>query len=581
MSDDESADELTGSALLDNIPPMPVRAPSLQSRTPTDDFFRPKSSKSFRSMKTVADDLEKPLPPIPRRDSSENQRQNLSSRPALSAKSTNIKVASGGQRRPSKPKISPPLPQDTTAISGSSRPATGHSYQDMPATQTSTADAAELSRKISSLMQQAATQETQTKQKTTAYAKETGKPSPYQRGKQAFVKATRAVKDRLSNSSRKRSRNPRRPLSTPSSSEHEVEPPPHYDTEAEIRRGRLDRRIAEGENLGNPKIRSMMGDGNIPRKPLPVYESMKSRSQNQISDTIDDPFQECREPQRSLPSQDYSSLDFNFNKSEHRTGSKGESLPNINEVDSTAGPSRQHLNIPGTSPYLSKAVSGLAQHTDTAFFSSSPIGHSTPRIRLDPYSEPGEGKELHGGLVRTPSILEFSFEGQIDEATEAAPRDPDGSTSVKRKGTNEEIWSQLTPAYKRAKTQSIGSQDAMGLAAGISRLETGDERAPLSPKSTNADLAKPNRNASRRTGLRIFDVGKGKATETRGEDKAKKLGVRLGASKRSSSRRSSSVLFSRESRAGMRRLTPSDKDEMDIDELETDDIAYQVGGRRE
>ena len=579
LDDESSIDELASSALLHNVPPEPVRAPSLQSRSPTEEFYRPKSSKST---KTVAEDLDKPLPPIPAKDSFAKQQDQWQSRPALTMKTTNLKVAGNGEKQHSKPNISRPMPQNPATAPSSSRPTTGHSAQATIGTQTSTADAADLSRKISNLMHQAATQELQTKRKAALQAKEAaGKLSPFQRGKQVFVKATRAIKDRLSSSSNHKSRKPRRPMSNSSGSDYDTEPPPQYDTDEEIRRGRLDRRIAEGENLSNPKIRSLIGDGHIPRKPLPVYESMKARTQ--FSDSPDDPFSDDNETEGRPPPHDYSGFDFDFAKRKPKRKIKHESLPAQDQKDGTCESSNQHLAVPGSPSEFSNMVSGLTQHSQTEFFSSSPVGYSTPRIRLDPQPATNPREMLSDTILRSPSILEFSFEAQSDEESQALAsnhRVSDGSNSVKRKGATGDLRSQISPAHKKAKTGSLGSKDDLRLAAGISQLDTGNERTPLSPKSNNVALVKPNRNASKRRGLSIFDVGKGKAPEVDEDNVTRKTRTRSSASRRSSSSRPSSTLFSRESRAGMRRLAPIDGDRMDIDELETDDIAYQVGGKK-
>ncbi len=80
----------------------------------------------------------------------------------------------------------------------------------------------------------------------------------------------------------------------------------------------------------------------------------------------------------------------------------------------------------------------------------------------------------------------------------------------------------------------------------------------------------------------IFDLGKGKFPEGKVEDEAKKPWTRAIASKRSSVSRTTSVLFSRgrESRAGMQRLEQMDGDDMDIDELQANDIAFHVRGQK-
>lgn len=582
QDDESSIDELAGNALLNTVPHQPVRLPSLQSLAAmsTTDILRPKSS---RSTKTVPDDLDKPLPPIPK-DPFAEQRLHWQNRPALGKKTTNMKVSDPAKVN-TKPKISSPIlqaPEPSPTDPSPSRPTTSHTTQSTFGTQTTTADAAKLSKKISDLMQQAAAQESQTKQKAAVYAAESAKLSPLERGKKAFVKATRAIKERLSSSSSSNDKpfNTRRLGSIGRSSSGGWEPPPQYESQEELTRGRLDRRIAEGENLSNPKIQKLTGNGNIRRKPLPVYESMRSRSQHSGSEN---PFSDADDEDGHLSPEDYSGFDFDFSKRKHKGKAVRASMPAIEHVESPPQQSDQHLTVPKSKSKFSNMISGLAQHSDTEFFSSSPVAYSTPRIRLEPQPP---NNPAAGTLQRSPSILEFSFEGQSEDASSEAqspkPRTSEGSTSVKRKGTTEDLRSQVAPTAKKLKTESASSRDEGGLAAGISQLATEDDRDILSPRSTNAIVAKPSRNASKRKGVSIFDLGKGKFPEGRSEDETKKPWTRAIASKRSSIARPSSVLFSRgrESRAGMQRLEQMDGNEMEIDELQTDDVAFHVGGQK-
>ena len=248
--------------------------------------LRPKSGKSNNA---TTDDIGKPLSPIPNKHHSPPQEQLMQMRPVLGAKPTNTTVSNKG--RLTKAEISAPILQSTASMvtENLSRPVTsGSTAQSSPVPKTSMAQADELQRKITNLITQAAIQEEETKRKAELYAAQPAKLSPYQRSKNALVKATRAVKDRLSSHSNVT------PLKTRLASPSQVrlnndnDATRFYQTEEDVSRGRLSRRIAEGQNLANPKIRALMGDGNIPRKPLPVYESMKSRSLHSGSD--DDPF---------------------------------------------------------------------------------------------------------------------------------------------------------------------------------------------------------------------------------------------------------------------------------------------------
>ena len=591
VQDDESSiDELAGNAilntgLLNTVPHEPVRLPSLRSLAAmsTTDILRPKSN---RSTKTVPDDLDKPLPPIPK-DPFAEQRLHWQSRSALATKTNNMKLSNPGKVA-TKAKISSPIlqePELSTVSPSPSRPPTNHTTQSTSGAQTSTVDAAKLSKKISNLMQQAAVQESQTKQKAAIYAAESAKLSPLEKGRKAFFKATRAIKERLSSSSSSNDRpfNTRRLGSIGRSSSGGWEPPPQYESQEELSRGRLDRRIAEGENLSNPKIRKLTGDGNIPRKPLPVYESMRSRSQHSGSDN---PFSDTNDEAAYLSPEDYSGFDFDFSKRKHKGKAVRASMPVMEQMNSPSEQSGQHLSVPRSRSRFSNMISGLAQHSDTEYFSSSPIGYSTPRIRLEPQPPMKGTRTGAGGLQRSPSILEFSFEGQSEDTSSEAQsprtRASEGSVSVKRKGAAEDLRSQVAPATKKMKTGSTASKDKGGLAAGISHLATEDDRGLLSPESTDAASTKPSRNASKRKGMSIFDLSRGKCSEATVEDEVKKPWTRAIASKRASVSQSTSVLFSRgrESRVGMQRLEHVDIDDMDIDELQVNDVAFHIGGQK-
>jgi len=540
------------------------------------------------------------LPPVPPKDPFAQQKRHWENRPALAQKSTNLKISLKDAKRVGKPTISSPVLQGTTnaSVSVLKRPTTSHTTQDSHAARTSTADASDLSRKITGLIHQAAAQEEQTRVKASAYAgacarsSSLEKPSPLERGKKAFVKATRAIKGRLSNSSNERSPRLQRPHAQRHSSYHEPGrrgPPPQYESQEEIRQSNRDRRVAEGEDLGNTNIKSLTSDGNIPRKPLPVYETMRSRTMRSLptkdgaldNQTID-----------SSPSpQDCARFEFDFSKQNYTVKAPYTPSAAQDQADGAYETRRQHLAVLQSTSSFSDMVSGLAQHPDTMLFSSPPVDHSTPQIRLELQPEGSRNTQCTPLLTGTSSVMEFSFEDHSDDdSSECAPRKghkpkaSDGSSlSIKRKGATDDLRLQLARSIKKAKTDSTTSNEDLGPVARISDLDTGDERAPLSPKSVNIVGSGSNRKGAKSTrrGMGIVDVGKGKEPETR-EDKVSTKPRTRPTFTRTSVTRPSSMLFSRgrESRNGMRRLSHHDCDSMDIDELQLDDAAYQVGRKK-
>lgn len=570
-TDDESIDELAGEALLDHIPRQPVRAASLHSQILLEHPIRPTSSTSNISM---AEDLDKSLPPIPHDHAPIDQIDKMP-RLALATKTTNLKVPAQGVNRAAKPVISRPFPKDILHMARNTdiKSSSSRSASEVASTKTTKSDAAELNRKLSNLMQQASAQEAETKRKAAAYNEVSARPTPLQRSRKAFGRATRALKERLSRSnSSDESRHINEPSLNPLYSGHHCEPPSSRENPDQDRETRLERRLAEGANLSNPKIQLLTGDGNIPRRPLPVYESMKSRTR---SESLDDPFSDEKEMNDCLSPRYYSGFDFDFNKRKLniKTADQGLISPASDQVDGTSDVDN-HLAVPKNK--FSNLISGLAQHPDTGFFSSSPVAHSTPQIRLEPHFL-GTNKRAPS---QSPSILDFSFEGRSEDEISLCQSTnsrtfTDGSLSVKRKSARANLRSHLSPAPKKARTSS--KEETM-LADAIYQLGTDDERAPLSPKNKNARLAPLGRTVSRGRGMSIFDVGKGKAVEGKDDYEVKRPRPRGIVGKRSSLPRPGSGLFlvGRESRAGMRRLTSMDGDSMDIDELQADDLAYQL-----
>ena len=578
--DDESIDELAGEALLRDIPQHITRADSLHNELTAGGPHRPMSN---QSSKTMSSDLDKPLPPIPsmKRTASRDDQ----ARPALAAKTTNLRVRRDGNACITKPKISHPILQSTTsaAVKLESRPTTGQSAETSPMLHFTSTDYTDLNQKISDLVQQAAVQEDESKRREAILTSELAKPSPRQRAKKVFVKASRALRDRLSGgSSTERSRGGRLPSASP--------PKLIYDTEQvrkdpkKARSGTISRHMAEGDNLNGRKTRSFMGDGNVPRKPLPVYESMRSRSRN----PLEDPFSDDQHFKSRHSAQDFSGFDFDFDKHKHRAkGSRADRpLTALDQIDGATGLPGQESPIKGSRSRFTNLISGLAQHSDTMFFSSSPEATSTPHRRLDPNSAAAD-KAYHSTVEKSPSILEFSFEGPSDEEKSIAPSTgsktvTDASQSVKRKNAKENLRSPTEPAAKKAKTSSrLSCDNTIDLAANLGNLDTEDERAPLSPEKRRKKHS-PLRQANRKRGLGIFEVGKGKSVEAKvkeglnGKERPKGL-----INKRSSFPRPGSMLFGRESRGGNRKFAKLDDDEMDVDELDTKDPKYHIGKNKE
>ena len=558
-SEDDSADELAGDPLLDNPAQQPMRL-SLQSNEPDSQHSR------TRSTTTLADSRNKPLPPIPASISSGGLNHSTDARGPLTSKSTNRKITRKAAGAPVRPNISHPVLQNSedndhnSALRAVYGPTNKHVKKEA---QTSISDAEILSRKISSLMQQAAAREAEraSKSKDTSAAP-IPKVSPLQRSKAALSKATQAIAGRLSSSRRSSISQARQSGSHEPTSDALL----GFEYQAESKKS--------SDILGRDNV----GVSSVPRKPLPVYESMRSldpsseSSQNPFSDTNQ------RNDQSSPPLR--SDFDFNFNK---RKG-KGD-VPSGKQRQIRGNPLKnsESANLDSqSSPQFFGRISGLSQHPDTLVFSSPPLGSSTPASRLKPPTSPLTSSWLNN-TAQSPSVLDFSFEESDDDASDPEECESfDRSLSVKRKSAKEDLRSQLSPSSKRARKNSNNSQVQTELTSKLRQMDTKDS-GPLIEKDQNSVADRPATRDSKRKGLGIFESAKEVGPLDRAGDKIKRARTGTNAGQRLSIPTPNSILFSRESRAHYRLRDTSDHtghDNEDIDELQIADGEYSVRGTR-
>ena len=367
------------------------------------------------------------------------------------------------------------------------------------------ADAAELSKKLSTLMQQATDKELPPLPNSKSIVGTRRSKHPrLQKSKEAFARAKQAIVDRLGSSGEKRHGSMKRQTkNVPSSSPDEIAGP-EYQTDAELRRHRLHRRIAEGTNLSNSKVKSLTGDGNVRRKPLPVYESMRTLQHQ--TNSSDDPFSDEKSPNIDVSSPDFDDFDFDVEVTGHkpanpRRTSAFEPLLSSPQLEKAKPPHQ-----------FSELVSGLAQHADTTFFSSSPAGYSTPRYRLEPQIDAKGKKRLSTVLASSPSLLDFSLDSQSASTVPELPKLPElpkndkarSTISLKRKNAKLDLRIDISPAVKRIKTQDVA------LTSEMDKLRAGNDGA-LAAKDSNKRMSKFRIPGAEGKGLKIFDVSKGKA----------------------------------------------------------------------
>ncbi|KAL8908699.1 MAG: hypothetical protein Q9207_000667 [Kuettlingeria erythrocarpa] len=442
-------------------------------------------------------------------------------REVLGVKSTNARLGKKTRIVPAKSQISPPI-----LISSSTDP-----LRDVAGLGPSTAtEEAHVGKRILALQQQANAQAAETKEKERRLAAidSSSRPSPLQRGKSVFMTAKHAIASRLGS--------PR------------------------MKFGRRHRTLSglEYESIG--KISEMASSFD---RPLPVYESMRTRTEKTASPEEEDPFSDTMETDEV-----WSDFDFDLDRTnlQRYNGDTGKSrTPSVKD---TAG---EELVVRSETPKsFSNKISGLRQHPDPEFFSSSPLGFSTPRVRLVPTRDENGRKRLSTVLVRDPCVLDFSREHEPTDAEDDSLvldySEVDPSSSMKRKSATED--SRLLGS-KRAKTDSATSRETTVLAQGFDQLGTSDSQAMEEGDPESKAVSKTGIMAESK-GFGIFDMGKGKEVEASIQSSTGYSTIRRHSRAfSSSSSRPSSVLFSRETRARVPLLETYRDDEMDIDELQT------------
>lgn len=463
----------------------------------------------------------KPLPPLPSHNRPQGIGESHVKRQVLGVKSTNTRLGKKVRLVPTKSQISPPI-----LISSSTDP-----FQNVAGLGRSTAtDEAHVGKRILELQQQADAQaaETREKERRLAAINSSPKSSPLQRGKSVLMTAKHAIASRLGS--------PR------------------------MKFGRQNRTLSGlvYESIGNPSETTRSFD-----RPLPVYESMRTRRETAESLEEGDPFSDTMETDEV-----WSDFDFDFDrpKGKHYNGNTISS-----DTTSEEDPGGERLAVQSKTPCsFSNKISGLRQHPDAEFFSSSPIGFSTPRVRLAPTHDENGKKRLSTVLVRDPSVLDFRIEQEptddegdplVLDYNEAEP-----SSSMKRKSATEDL---RIHGSKRAKTDSATSRETTVFAQGFDQLGTSDAQA-VEEVGAEPKIFSKTGTTSENKGFGIFDMGKGKEAEARFQVSTAYSAIRRHSRALSTaSSRPTSVLFSRETRARVPLLESYNDDEMDVDELQS------------
>ncbi|KAL9602250.1 MAG: hypothetical protein Q9219_001974 [cf. Caloplaca sp. 3 TL-2023] len=509
----DDIDELANSTLLDTL--------DQQSETTS---TRNSSLRSGHSLQAPA----KPLPPLPENTRSKKTVKEVAKRTVLGPKATNLKMAIKKTKLPTKPQISPPILISSSTDLFGAPAGPGRSFL---------ADTPSLGQRVAALQQVAVIQEAETKEKEKrlAFIEASSKLSPFQRGKCVLTTAKRAIASRLGSSKIKLGRD-KAPLNLTLSG-------PRYEA-----------------------IRDTAGRISTAQRSLPIYESMRTRRETPEPEEEPDPFSDSVETNEAWSDLDLDSNRLNDGGSRVRQYSVSQA-PLAKVEHSSAS---EISSVPSDRPSeFSNKLSGLRQHPNPQFFSSSPIGFSTPRVRLKPVHDTNGKKRLSTVLVRDSPMSDYSSERDNSD-DEDGPlirhrHDARNASSMKRKSATEDLRLQVS---KRAKTDSATSGESAILTRNFGQLDTNDARAMQGIEQSEGDGVS-GRNELKNNKFGIFDRSKGNMAEIETDGLIEDCSMRRHSRQTSSSlSRPTSVLFSRESRARIPLLKKYEDDEMEIDELQ-------------
>ena len=515
-SDDKSVDELA-----ENSPPLHSTQPSAPiSRNGITSRAGPTRPKSNGSMQ---ESIDKPLPPIPLQVKSDAKAQVRRPLQPLRVKTTNLKIPSTNRTLLIRPKLATSSSQDSDF--GARRALVEEQGNERFKNPQSTSfETEDLSKKISGLMQAATVADPRSNGKKGAHKLgDEPRSSPLKRGREVLSKATPSIASRF---------NGGKPTITPAEIHERI---------AQI----YDERPATRDTTSDHCHLYMK----IPRKPLPVYESLRSRRDS--VGTSPQPLKSSPQESNHADNQGEVTpavvgLDFSFDNPKVKNTKSRSSLmePFSFERKASSNTAFDIARHQRRRPF-SNAISGLAQHPVVDTFSSSSIDHSTPKIRLDPTPTPTQSDtKTPKEVQRSPSIIEFSFERSDTDGTSSPSVSPvavadtsgdelglesggkdtwkSSTQSVKRKSSEFDLRSHLRPDSKRPKT--LFAKDDSALVKHLDSLVTRDdsatvhdvlgERDPNTKMLPRPNTAEPKNSTNK--GLYIFQVPKGKGPERLG-----------------------------------------------------------------
>ena len=540
---------------------------------------------------------EKPLPEIPPKPST-GEVDRSQKKANLSSQTRSPRVIRKGDRQTGTPKLPQSVPlvnQNSAEVGTLSDTRTSHTRS--PSTlKRSMTEVGNLHSKVKNSGNQTTVPEAERlpKGKGIVGIEKAPRISPLQRGRQALAKASRAIAGQLSRSSSTSHTSDKnlvfgpRGDSLPSSSHGSIlSLRPNTDDDSSW--ARHNRRIAEGENLGRPKIKAMTSDGHIRRKPLPLQDTTNLDPSSTFYDTNGDTSLVSGNAARNGSPPKSNNLKVEINCPDERYSSDGETSSQFDHLQIKSQHRGKTLPPAPRRSLECLVLNGLAQHPNTLAFASSPRKLSIPKTRGTPQANIDSQKR---GPLSSKSVVGFEDVLKDDELAQICqnrrPRvSSNGSVSVKRKSASRDLRSQLSIAMKRTKRGSADSNDSkedLAAGAGTGQQDGVDRPGFIARERNRLSLIFNNKTGidaleAERKGLGIFDGSKENELIPAAEDKSWLPRGRGSGGKKSSSHRRSS-LFSRGSRTQTQLVDTNEGVDMAIDELQLDSQAYQVGGTR-
>lgn len=586
MHEEDSMDELANNMLLSRQSEESPRHSPLKNVNPAG------LSRSKTNIST-AGYFEKPLPAIPRDLSTVELNPQHQRQPPMVSKTANPNVIRKGGKRSGRPKISHPIPVVIEPLSDAAPvPEADVLHPRHPnMLKRSMTEMGNLNTKPNRYLDHAKLQEAErfVIGKRSVEEEKASRLSPLQRGRQAFVVASRAIADRLNrSSSTSRMGDKKFGLSakgdSPPDSSHGSILSLRPNTDDDSSWGRHNRRIAEGENLGRPKIQAMTSDGQIRRKPLPLQEGMMLTVPPSPPHRREAPPSVSGEKAMDRP---YNDSERDFNLPENRHSSDGETSSQFDNLQIKPSSVMKQLPPATQKSFEYLVVNGLAQHPDTLVFASPPVVSSPPKRRSERQANMDSQRRVASGNKSTTG---FGDRGEDDRAAQTpvgthSRVTSNGNQSVKRKSATRDLRSQLSLAMKRTKRGSIdssSSKEELFLGTGPGQRDKADRPGLIAREKNrlNVIFNKPGAESMEfdDNGFNLLDVSKENEPIPFAEDKSWVTHTRGSGGKKSATPRRPSV-FSRESRAQTLLIDTSEGGDMDIDELQTNDLAYQVRER--